>query len=159
MHVERLKVLQAHLFSLSRTPIAKRPRAFNMNTWFSRKRADANAFCGTAACALGEAGLIPALREQGLKLDRRTGDIKFTDSRFGGTGLKNEGAAAAFFDISRDMVAELFHPWTYPGVELTGCESYAVTERRSRKITPAAVAKRIGRMIEAYQGVHGKAAA
>jgi len=159
MHVERLKVLQAHLFSLSRIPIAKRPRTFNMNTWFSRKRSNVNEFCGTAACALGEAGFIPELRKAGLKTNRRTGNVEYVDREVSGLPLKNEDAAKAFFDISPDMVGELFYPWRYPRVEISGRESDEVRSRRARKITPAAVAKRIGRMIEAYEGVHDKAAA
>lgn len=145
MHVERLRILQQHLVRLSRTPIAKRPRTFNMLKWFSRARADCNEFCGTAACALGEAGLIPELRAQGLKTNRRTRDVEFYDSS-SMVIVKNEPAAGAFFDISQAQVSHLFHPWNYPIVEHGRTDK--ANERLSRRITPLAVAKRIEELVQ-----------
>jgi len=50
--------------------------------------------CGTAACALGYAGLHPWFRRRGVKTDIESGDVKFP-------GGLNVDAAAVFFDIPR----------------------------------------------------------
>jgi hypothetical protein len=138
MHVERLRILQQHLVQLSRTPIAKRPRAFNMTTWFSRKPEKCNEFCGTAACALGEAGLIPALRKEGLKTNRRTHKVTFEDE-------VNLHAGQYFFELDFNQAANLFNPWRYLSPDQ--CRTRDREDRFSRKITPLAVAKRINALI------------
>ena len=60
-----------------------------------------NPECGTTACALGHACVIPAFMELGLGLDRQ-GEPIF-DGRYG------TDAAALFFDISKTEAFFLFH--------------------------------------------------
>lgn len=83
--------------------------------------------CGTAACAMGYAGLHPWFNRRGLVYDGFNG-IKYR----GVPGTSSFRAAAAFFEISRYDADELF------------TSSYAAE-------TPKQVAKRIREFVAAHQ--------
>ena len=58
--------------------------------------------CGTSACALGHACLIPSFQRDGLVLGRKS------IPKLRRTSLVGEDAAAVFFGISRDTAYSIF---------------------------------------------------
>lgn len=109
MNIERLKKLSAHLKSLDRKTSKRR---FDMEVWVQKLSAQQRKKynCRTAACALGEAGHIPAFRRQGLKSSPgpHMGDVVYTYE----SGYKCHGlvAAQAFFGLTYGQARTLFIP-------------------------------------------------
>ena len=62
--------------------------------------------CGTSACALGHAGMMPCFNEVGLKTDREEGWVIYKSPD--GTTWLDFDAAQALFDISDEESGELF---------------------------------------------------
>lgn len=151
METKRLKKLAEHLRTFK-----PNGRRFNMSRWFqvldepeealsSTRKVDpltgtitSKEQCRTAACALGEACLIPSFQKAGLRLEsdgEQGGDDTFFTPRFG----RHEGtvAGAKFFDISVNQAHWLFIPDQY-------------TDRYGNildKITPKMVSRRIDKLV------------
>lgn len=81
--------------------------------------------CGTAACALGSAALLPEFNEAGLILDSTEVPAYNEETA--------EDAGAEFFGLSGRQAEYLFTPWTYP---------------RGSYTTPKTVAKRVREILE-----------
>jgi hypothetical protein len=114
MKVKRLLKLADYLATVPR-------RRFNIGTWVEENT------CGTTACALGHAGLMPSFRKAGLRSepDEFGGDVFFE-------GQRSEEAGAAFFGLTYEEASYLFMPW-----------NYAATKRG-----PKSVAQRIRTMVK-----------
>jgi hypothetical protein len=85
-----------------RDPTDPSLRVFNMNDWAWPTG------CGTAACALGEAGFDPVFRKAGLMTE--------TGPHGGWVFYKDESgfdAGAEFFGISYEDACDLFSPESY----------------------------------------------
>jgi hypothetical protein len=69
-------------------------------------------FCGTAACALGHAAMIPAFKRAGLGLDWFLRDEGNPDKGWSAfvrfDGFDSEDAGAAFFGLSAEEANKLF---------------------------------------------------
>lgn len=61
--------------------------------------------CGTVACALGHAALMPEFNAEGLHYSRKQQSIMYKDDT-------SFVAAAKFFDLSYDDACVLFSPWS-----------------------------------------------
>lgn len=122
MNKRRLLALAAHLDTIS-------PRKFNMNHWANSS--DAGITCGSTACALGYAGLMPSFRKAGLKteFDKCGGSVVYKRSH---NSLYDIEAGASFFNITEDEAQWLFMPRSYP---------------IGRRPGPKTVASRIRRMV------------
>jgi hypothetical protein len=107
--IRRLLILADHLESIPRDEAQTH---FDMHHWFthmeamSRRPFVAKKFfqsCGTSACALGIATLIPEFKALGLGLDRTIPMfIDHDGPRFG------FGAAEAFFGLNRYAASKIF---------------------------------------------------
>ena len=101
MRADRLTVLAEHLEQLE--------EKLNMNVWR----------CGTAACAMGQACLIPAFQEAGLRIcpddpeDPSRGTPGFQDEE--GRWYFGFDAADSFFECSSFTTKWLFSPGKYAG--------------------------------------------
>lgn len=129
MKVERLKKLADYL---RKVPESK----FSLYTWCrSPNYVYDSPDCGTTACALGHAGLMPAFRKAGLKTEasENGGRVCLTPrgKRAASTSW-NEKAGMEFFGLTHDEALYLFFPGHYP-----------INERTAKD-----VAKRIKQMIK-----------
>jgi hypothetical protein len=120
---ERLLFLQDAL----RSPMPPGLR-FRMNTWRANLPPGEPDGCGTAACALGYATMLPALAAEGLT---------WHDTRFMGVVTFGDhvsyGAGEIFFGLDEGQSEYLFDPWAYD------CDE--------GEITPADVAGRIDEVL------------
>jgi len=93
MNIERLQKLADHLRGVP-------PEAFDLDQWS----------CGSVACAVGHACLIPEFAEQGLTL-KKSENRNFLEPVFG----FSEGwdAVSYFFDICEEDAEHLFGAWQY----------------------------------------------
>ena len=94
---------------------SKRGTTFEMSTWGQHDAKHAPtakaSFCGTAACALGHAGIMPEFRKLGLKLKfpRRISQWNnLYEGRVEFDGVGSEYAGAAFFGLSHEESSRLF---------------------------------------------------
>lgn len=97
--------------------------------------------CGTAACALGVAGLYKPFRDQGLKTNKTVGLVWYKT---------NEGTLAGrfFFDLTDEQACWLFLPQNY-------MKSFRPDRHNVRshyagenvRVTPETVARRVRRII------------
>lgn len=124
MNVEKLNKLAKYL---DRLPVKEGVLEFDMGHWFHRLEGDdkpekivvrngvcvEEGFCGTSACMLGHAALMPENVEQGLMIGGRNtivlraknGTVKATD----------DDAGAKFFGLTQDQAAFLFFgAWDTP---------------------------------------------
>lgn len=107
---------------------------FNMHVWYAGEVKHA---CGTAACALGAACLLPQFRKQGLKLKADwVGDRRPMPTY---AGERGEEAGEKFFGITKIEADCLFYPYNY---RINGC--YV-------EVTPAMVANKIQKLINKYE--------
>ena len=124
------------------------PVPFDMENWYSRpctleEELDENPNvtpleaahnCGTSACAVGLACLMPEFQKQGL-------------TTLGGqpvyNGAKHWAAVGLFFDINMHMAHHLFDPEDYEG------EADIYDSSDYEKITPQMVAARIREVVAA----------
>ena len=97
MHIDRLLTLAKQLSK------KKNPRTFMMRQWAIDEHG-----CITAACAGGEAALLPEFRKLGLELIK---DLGHWHIRF--EGKFNEYALARFFDITGRQSLTIFMPASY----------------------------------------------
>jgi hypothetical protein len=110
----RLKLLVKYLRNLPRT------RKFNQAVWAEHKL-DGHAppsenFCGTSACVLGHAAMIPAFRRAGLKLrwDKNTTENVWSAMVCYGRS-KDGDAGKRFFGLSCSESHDLFiDSWRSP---------------------------------------------
>jgi hypothetical protein len=111
-HTVRILKLAAFLAEQKNS---KRGTTFEMTTWGEHDpdhapKATAN-FCGTAACALGHAGIMPEFRKLGLKLKfpRRPSEWNnLYEGRVEFDGLSSEYAGAKFFGLTHEEASNLF---------------------------------------------------
>ena len=80
-----------------------RHKAFNMNTWCYYDEES----CGTAACALGHAAMIPSFRRAGLKLSESSSREPEHN------GVHGYLAGASFFGIDYWQSDWIFNPMWY----------------------------------------------
>lgn len=99
---ERLQILHDHLVRLGKLPKARRKRRFDLGVW--RATCSINP-CNTAACAVGEATMLPKLIAQGLGYQDGS---PFYDGWYGW------GATQAFFGLKQDEARSLFFSDSYP---------------------------------------------
>lgn len=93
--------------------------------------------CGTAGCALGNCGLDPVLRAEGLECSK-VGDFRLHHRKIHWRDSP-EQAGARFFGITLEEADRLFLPDRYD----------------EEDITPKMVAKRVARLIEKYERALG----
>lgn len=134
---DRLAVLARHLEKLQRTPEDQRPRTFIINAWGARDPARVllgEVACTTAACAFGEAALIPAFEAEGLRLVPATNSTSVRSLvpvyRVGNKGYFELDAAQKFFGLTRKQAEHLFMPDEY-----------------ASSVGPGTVARRIRKML------------
>lgn len=97
MREDRLMVLADFLDGLPK-------KNFNFNFW---GRQDRKNYCGTVACALGWAQLIPAFNKQGLcPVNANTDYLSWCT--LDGQSAYIENAAASFFELTDGEVTKLF---------------------------------------------------
>lgn len=121
MNIERLNIMRKRMVELSR---AGNPR-FDMNFWYETRGSGTLAAllehipvvkeritCGTVACMLGHAAMIPELRKQGLKLNRSF-STPFDQRIKYNSVIDSMYAGQAFFDLTRLQSEYLFHPDHY----------------------------------------------
>lgn len=139
MNRERLLQLRKHMTKVRPT----KHRAFNMDHWF---RADVGEVkvkvdnrgvctnqteCGTAACLLGHAALMPSFQKAGLKLVPQGTYDHQELSEDGEEGITQRttmqpvyrkalgfDAGAAFFGITDQQARYLFDPSEYPDIDI-----------------------------------------
>lgn len=124
--MNKKKLLKLATFLETKVP----RRKFNMEFWGTTPQ---NAYsCGTAACALGWAGYIPAFKKEGLTTapDEYGGVVTFSTPD--GSKYCNFSAGREFFELTDDEAYNLFSPGNYP------------TNKRG----PKSVAKRIREMVK-----------
>jgi len=112
LHTARLLKL-AYILAAQVDGDGHRGTMFNMAVWGyhdGRHRPQVkDNFCGTAACALGHAGMDKQFRADGLKLSfRKSGDVYEGEVRFEGLGLEGVEAGAEFFGLTQDESRNLF---------------------------------------------------
>lgn len=96
MFGKRLEILADRLESIAVRPVVG--RTFNLSEWYAVDE------CGTAACAMGEACLIPEFQALGLSLNCNIVNCSYpVFEQYAGFG-----AAATFFDILREDAEHLF---------------------------------------------------
>jgi hypothetical protein len=122
MRADRLLLLAERLEQIADD--SQHPRKFDMMVWyedlptpqrnvgqrildFFRRKID----CKTAACAFGEACLMPEFQQEGLKLGRTSSG----DYLPAYDGFITFEAAAKFFDIGGTKAITLFSPDSYVG--------------------------------------------
>ena len=133
---DRLAVLARHLEKIHKTPEYSRPRTFAITTWGNRRlgTAGTNAECTTAACALGEAALLPQFNEDGLRLVPAANAAHITSLipvyRIGNKGYFELDAAQHFFGLTRKQAEHLFMPDGYT----EGAVEPGTVARRIRKL-------------------------
>lgn len=103
MNIDRLLKLADHLDKIYKTR-KTRKRKFDISSWFNRRVSRQGGTCGTSACALGEACLLPSFRKQGLRLD---GEHPYFDGNY------NFRAGMVFFDLTELESSHLFSGGEY----------------------------------------------
>lgn len=102
--IERLTMLRNQLATLT-------DEQLDMHDWMSVEEPKIDD-CGTVACALGWACLLPEFKAQGLTLEHPSG-APFPTFRTDGEVFHNYKAAQKFFQISSEHAQALFNPETY----------------------------------------------
>jgi len=97
MNKERLLRLAKKLQAIK----PSRKRRFDLSQWYVEN-------CETAACAIGEAGMIKAFNAEGFKLvvAKEAEGVKFLTPDF--EGFRGWGAVMRFFDLEASDAGNLF---------------------------------------------------
>lgn len=123
MNIERLQRLSSFL----RHEIP--PGQFRFDGyWFRALGTDDDVRCGTVACALGWACLIPEFRESGLHVVKGNFDQSYPEY---GSSI-GAYAAAEFFEITKVDACSIFNPTSendYPGTHFRDVTQDMVADR------------------------------
>jgi len=113
VRTRRLTRLADYLAALPKT------KKFDMSTWgehFGDHDPAEQNYCGTQACALGHAAMIPAFRKQGLKIEwteheaePQTGHKAWWDAEVLYDGKIAHQAGEAFFGLTSYEANDLFY--------------------------------------------------
>ena len=107
--------------------------------------------CGTAACALGSAGLWSKFRKAGLRTNKMDNNIELFDRK---GNVEDEGFAAGgrFFGLNHDEAHYLFNPNQYTSGKR---QQNPVTKKFRHDplhvVRPASVAARVRNLIRQYE--------
>lgn len=120
MNTERLLLLATKLRENAANPVGAK---FDIRDWYGSFDKNKPISCGTTACAMGLAALLPEFQAMGLKYEtvENTNNeiVPIAVSFAGHEGLS---AAESLFDISYSLADSLFTPRDYPSGKRRGAE-------------------------------------